>query len=209
MSPEGDTQKALILFERESAAKTACLLTDSIIEKSHITVEPYFTDFVSTAETEKEPEIEQEFKPKTNIMAEILAAGYVLQDNVIEKGLDFDKKFGVTTRVQQYLTLLKSNAEKLDAKYKFSDTVTTKAAELDSKYHVQERAKQAADTAQSNIQVALNHPVGQKVQDLATTVKAEVLAVHEEAKRIAAEKKAMRRGHGANVAEDAGQSSTA
>ncbi|KAF9916481.1 hypothetical protein BX616_003656, partial [Lobosporangium transversale] len=130
---EGDHQVALVLFERDSAAKTACMLTNAMIVDSQITVKPYFEE---TAEGEHIP---QENKPKATIFAEILAAGYHLQDQIIEKGLEIDAKYGFANKIQAYVEAAKAQAKTLDEKFK----VTEKAAEIDHKYHVQDRVNAA------------------------------------------------------------------
>jgi hypothetical protein len=182
-------QVALVHFERESAAKTAILLTNALIDESHITVEPYFKDAIPVAEEPIAPS-GQDSKTVTNVIAEILASGYKLQDQIIAKGLEYDTKFGVTTIVQSYFARIQENVKAVDEKYRVYDTVTAKATEFDAKYHIQEKAQTAAQQAQTTAQSALATPTGQRVQELANQTLAQIAAVHVEAKRIAAEKRA-------------------
>jgi RNA recognition motif-containing protein len=184
-SADGKHREALILFERESAAKTAVLLSNALIDESHITVESYFP---TSGEPKKEHAVDdttQEAKPKSNIMAEILASGYVLTDNVIAKGIEFDSKYAFTKRIQDYLQKLTTTAQQLDEKYKVSD----KATEVDSKYNIQQRTKTTAETAQNKAQEFLHSETGQKVQTFADHIMKQVAAVHNEALRIAEDKK--------------------
>lgn len=188
-SADGKHQEALILFERESAAKTAVLLSNALIDESHITVESYFP---STGEPQKEHAVDdhtQEAKPKSNIMAEILASGYVLTDNVVAKGVEFDSKYAFTKRIQDYLTKLSSTAQQLDDKYKVSD----KATEVDNKYNIQQRTKTTAETAQNKAHELLQTETGQKVSTFADQIMKQVQAVHNEALRIAVSGKISRR----------------
>ncbi|KAH8554863.1 hypothetical protein BGW37DRAFT_481421 [Umbelopsis sp. PMI_123] len=184
-SADGKHQEALILFERESAAKTAVLLSNALIDESHITVESYFP---SNTEPQKDHTVDdttQEAKPKSNIMAEILASGYVLTDNVVAKGIEFDSKYAFTKRIQDYLAKLTATAQQLDEKYKVSD----KASEVDTKYGIQQRTKTTAETAQNKAQELLHTETGQKVQTFADHIMKQVGAVHRDALRIAEEKK--------------------
>ncbi|KAI1320468.1 hypothetical protein EDD11_000853 [Mortierella claussenii] len=178
---EGDRQVALVLFERESAAKTACMLTNAMIVDSQISVKPYFEE---TADANGD-HTAQENKPKATILAEILAAGYQLQDQIIEKGLEIDAKYGVVGKIQAYVEAAKAQAVALDEKYK----VTEKAHEIDHKYHVQDRVNAAVGQGIGYSNQALQTAPGQKVTGIASQVKEQIAAVHHEARRIADEKK--------------------
>ncbi|KAI8079025.1 uncharacterized protein B0P05DRAFT_542096 [Gilbertella persicaria] len=178
---------ALIHFERESAAKTAALLSNALLDDSHIVATPYFD--VPSAEThertvEGEQQETQETKPKSRIAAEILANGYMLQDHVVAKGLEYDNKYNVSSRLTGFLNTLQSNVKQFDEKYRIWD----KAVNIDQKYKIGEKVQNAAQTAQSKAQAALQTPTGQKVHDLAQQTLAQVAAVHYEAKRIQGEK---------------------
>jgi len=176
-------QIALIHFERESAAKTAVLLSNALIDDSHIVVAPYFEATATSADKDEE-ETTQEGKPKTRVFAELLAQGYIIQDQVVAKGLEYDKKYAVQSRFTSYLGGLQARAKQLDDKYR----IWGKALELDQKYKIQEKAQGAFTIAQAKAQEALSTPTGQKVQDLANQTIAQITAVHHEAKRIQSEK---------------------
>ncbi|KAI8092759.1 uncharacterized protein BX664DRAFT_328066 [Halteromyces radiatus] len=179
-------QVALVNFERESAAKTASLLSTALIDNEHISVTPYF-ESAFPAETEKEvdaPEASQEAKPKARIAAEILANGYMLQDQIVSKGLEYDGKYNVTSRLTGYLNYFQNNVKQFDEKYRIWD----KAAEIDQKYKIQEKVQNAAQTAQTQLQGALQTPTGQKVNDFANQTFNQIAAVHYEAKKIQLDK---------------------
>ncbi|KAI8357307.1 hypothetical protein EDC96DRAFT_514881 [Choanephora cucurbitarum] len=180
-------QVALIHFERESAAKTAALLSNALIGDSHIVAAPYF-DVPSiegdrAVDGSENPE-SQETKPKSRIAAEILANGYMLQDHVVAKGLEYDNKYNVSSRLTGFLSTLQSNVKQFDEKYRIWD----KAVNIDQKYKIGEKVQNAAQTAQSKAQAALQTPTGQKVHDLAQQTLSQIAAVHYEAKRIQGEK---------------------
>ncbi|KAI8335547.1 hypothetical protein BC941DRAFT_378180 [Chlamydoabsidia padenii] len=179
-------QVALVHFERESAAKTASLLSSALIDDEHITVAPYFESAFPT-ENEKETdatETSQESKPKARIAAEILANGYLLQDQIVAKGLEYDGKYNVTSRLTGYLNYFQNNVKSFDEKYRIWD----KATEIDQKYKIQEKVTNAAQTAQTHAQAALQTPTGQKVNEFANQTFNQIAAVHYEAKKIQLDK---------------------
>lgn len=140
------------------------VLCVATIDGSKITVEPYFE--TRTEKEEEEQEGRQEAKPKTNIMAELLAAGYTLTDHVLNAGVEFDHKYGVWERVQPYW-----------------DRILAHWRSLDQKYGVQEKTRQLTDTVENKAETWLKTtPAGQQVQ---YHVLDTIAAIHAEAKRIA------------------------
>ena len=86
----------------------------ALIDDSHIIAAPYFESAASTNdEPETQPENTQETKPKARIAAEILANGYLLQDHIVAKGLEYDTKYNLSTRLTGYLQTLQSNGKLL------------------------------------------------------------------------------------------------
>lgn len=159
--------------------------TTALIDESHIVASPYFDIPSTTADNERsvdspEQHETQEGKPKSRIAAEILANGYMLQDHVVAKGLEYDNKYNVSSRLTGFLSSLQSSAKQFDEKYRIWD----KAVGIDQKYKIGEKVQTAAQTAQTKAQAALQTPTGQKVQDLANQTLAQIAAVHYEAKKI-------------------------
>ncbi|CAO3658351.1 unnamed protein product [Rhizopus stolonifer] len=181
---DGEHQIALIHFERESAAKTAVLLSNALIDDSHIVATSYFDIPSSDNEKSIEGDETQESKPKSRIAAEILANGYLLQDHVVAKGLEYDAKYNLSTRLSQLLTTFQTNVKQFGEKYRIWDNVLN----IDQKYKISEKAQTAAQTAQNRAQAALQTPTGQKVHDFASLTLAQIAAVHYEAKKIQNEK---------------------
>ncbi|KAL0078687.1 hypothetical protein J3Q64DRAFT_1765674 [Phycomyces blakesleeanus] len=180
---DDEHQKALVWFERPSAAKTAILLSNASVDNVNILVEPYFesTDPNKTDEKENIKDTDQEAKPVSNVMAEILAAGYSLGDNILAKGLEFDTKIGFTSRVQQYFNQLQANLQQLNQKYHVSD----RAMDVEHKIGIQDKAMSAVGAAQATASELLHTPTGQKVQGFATQVADQIASLHAEAKRLA------------------------
>ncbi|KAI8889706.1 hypothetical protein K501DRAFT_328868 [Backusella circina FSU 941] len=179
-------QIALIQFERDSASKTAVILSNALVDDSHITVAYFFEGIPEATErsVESEQETTQETKAKSRIAAEILASGYMLQDHVVAKGLEYDNKYNLTSRFTGFLGSLQSNVKQFDEKYRIWD----KAVNIDQKYKIQEKVQSAAQNAQTRAQAALQTPTGQKVQDFAANTLTQIAGVHYEAKKIQGEK---------------------
>ena len=90
----------------------------ALIDDKHIIATPYFESTASTNdEPETQPENAQETKPKARIAAEILANGYLLQDHIVAKGLEYDTKYNLSTRLTGYMQTLQTNGKLL--LYKF------------------------------------------------------------------------------------------
>jgi phosphorylcholine metabolism protein LicD len=162
----------------------------ALIDDCHIIATPYFeTSNTTTEEKEVSSDDEtniQESKPKSRIAAEILANGYILQDQVVAKGLEYDSKYSLSSRLTGYFTALTSNVKQIDEKYRIWD----KAVEIDNKFKIQEKVQTAAQTAQTTATAALQSPTGQKVERIASQTFAQIAAVHFEAKKIQTEKSA-------------------
>lgn len=123
-------------------------------------------------------DVEQEEKPKYAILAQLLADGYVLSDPIIERGLEFDKKNGVSQRFQSFIS-------SLDKKYVHSQ---------DPESTVNQQLQKAQSTfASSGLQKyfdsAVNSPLGQRIHKYYQSLAGDVKDVHEEAVRLAKIKK--------------------
>ncbi|KAI8335427.1 hypothetical protein BC941DRAFT_472080 [Chlamydoabsidia padenii] len=159
LEPAGDHQKALIMFESAKAAKTAELLSNALVEDNHIQVEPYFPP-----QDEKTPTEEGDGKTVSNIMAELLSAGYALGDQVLAKGIAFDHQYGVRDTVQHYYDQIRQNLQ-----------------QWDEQYHVSNKVEQVSEKAQDWMQ---HNPTGQKVAGLITQFSQQISDLHNEAKRL-------------------------
>ncbi|RHZ78234.1 hypothetical protein Glove_166g268 [Diversispora epigaea] len=187
---KSDKQIAHVTFEKAEGAKTALMLSNSVLGSNPITVK-LDENYLSTSEESSEPgdDIEQEDKPKAAIFAEILAAGYQLTDSIIQRGIDFDASIGLSARVKEYLNKLQNNIKSLDEQYKVSETVTTKATEINEKFAVQDKVKYAASQVQDKATRALDTNAGKKMAEFYLNTSKQAADVHQEARRIANEKK--------------------
>ncbi|KAI8147750.1 hypothetical protein BJV82DRAFT_593215 [Fennellomyces sp. T-0311] len=158
---------ALIMFDRASAAKTATLLNNATVNGNELAVEPYFSETPATEAKEDDEQAEPEAKPKSNVMAELLAAGYKLSDQILKAASDFDKKYGLWDRVEPYWK------------------------QLDNKCHVGDAANRAGATAlqfeESADRWLRTNPMGQKIH---SNLVEPIANVHAEAKRISNQQEA-------------------
>jgi len=188
------TQSAVIVFEKESAAKTALLLNEGTLDGAHLHVS---SETVSSgASASDENILSQEDKPKAGIIAEYLAHGYVLSDTIVQRAIDLDHKQGISSK---FLTFIQDLDQKAGAKavgpektisgkiqetvQPIIDTVVGQAKAVDEKNKI-------SSTATDYYTHAIGTPFGQKVFQFYTTTQKQVVDVHTEAKRIAEAKKA-------------------
>uniref|UniRef100_A0A1D1YK92 Protein vip1 n=1 Tax=Anthurium amnicola TaxID=1678845 RepID=A0A1D1YK92_9ARAE len=189
-----DKQYAYVIFERDTAAKTALMLTNAVIGDSQITVKSA-DDCQSSYDDSFDDGDIQTYKPKAQIFAEILAAGYTLQDAIIEKGIEFDKKYGLSNYFKQYLAQIQANLKNLDEQYKVTETVTTRATDINNKYSVMNSAKYVIDQAQDKVNNFLETSTGKLIYDYLFCTQKQVADVQSMARKIADDKKQERNFH--------------
>jgi len=195
---EGDTKSATVTFEKETAAKTALLLDNTQLGNSTVQVSGSSSDPSSGApassisdEKDDEHDIPQEDKPRSRIVAEYLAHGYVIGDHAIQKAIDLDNKHGVSSRFTLAL-------QQFDQKYKATD----RAQQLDSQYHITDRANAGWKGLQSYFEKAANTPTGQRIATFYTESNKKVQDIHNEARRLADLKRGRREDPEAKAANE-------
>ncbi|KAH7027967.1 uncharacterized protein B0I36DRAFT_328356 [Microdochium trichocladiopsis] len=186
-TPDGTTKNASVTFEKETAAKTAQLLNNTQLQGSQISVVPAdghaddggSVPHVAADEKHRDSdEITQEDKPRSRILAEYMAQGYVIGDVALQRALELDHKHGVTNR---FMNTLNS----LDQKYHATD----RAKAADQSYGVTSRATNLFNGLNSYFEKATNTPTGKKLVDFYTVSSQQVQDVHKEARRLADLKK--------------------
>jgi len=193
-------QKAIVTFEKPSAASTALMLNGGTLDGSPIQVssEELTDDHPSVAgDHDEHGDIPQESKPRTAIVAEYLAHGYVLSEPIINRAVAFDQKHGISSRFLEFFRTLTEQTKTKSAELDQQHQISEKAAQADAKVGASEKAKQAISVGKSYYSRALNSQYGQQALSFYTTTKNSLKDVHEEASRIAADKK-----HAAAVAND-------
>ena len=159
-----------------SAAKTALLLDNTQLGPSQVHVSSSGTASSATTSTNAshDDELAQEDKPRSRIIAEYLAHGYVISDNAINKAIALDKQHGFSNRFTSALA-------QFDDKYKATD----KAKNIDSKYGLSERANSAWLGLGSYYEKATSTPTGQRLHQFYLQGDKQVRDVHNEARRLA------------------------
>ncbi|KAE9973631.1 hypothetical protein EG328_004302 [Venturia inaequalis] len=133
----------------------------------------------------------QHEKPMRRILAEYLAHGYRIADQIIERGIDYDKKEGFTTAFKEGLAGYDKKFAEWDQKHHAND----KVRELDEKHHLTRRATETWNGAQSYFERALESETGQKVRKFYEENGKEIKDVHEEARRLASLKEGGAKHH--------------
>jgi hypothetical protein len=133
----------------------------------------------SAAEDAKDGDhIEQEQKPRARIIAEYLAHGYAISDNVVERALAADKQNGYSAK---FLNVLNNFDQKTQA--------TQKAQVVDQKLGVSQKGYAAFNVMTSYFDKAASTPTGQKLRAFYEQGNKTVMDVHNEARHLADLKK--------------------
>ncbi|KAH8904350.1 hypothetical protein BR93DRAFT_900413 [Coniochaeta sp. PMI_546] len=196
VTSEGANKSATVTFEKETAAKTALLLNHTKLGENEITV-------TGSADADKDnstsykhqddrdtDEITQEEKPRSRILAEYLAHGYVVADASLKKAIELDEQHGVSSRFLNTLT-------NLDKKYHATDRAKT----VDQSYGITQRATGLLSGLGSYFEKATNTPTGRKLVQFYTNGQRQVEDIHNEARRLAELKK---QEHGGSAYKAAG-----
>jgi len=184
VKPDGETQSAEVTFEKETAAKTALLLDHTQLGATQVSVSSAAGHSVDSGEhytqnvDRDSDEITQEEKPRSRIIAEYLAHGYVVGDVAAQRAIDLDQKHGVSSR---FLSTLQS----LDTKYHATD----KAKSVDNSYAITPKVNSLLSGLTSYYEKAAGTPTGQKLVNFYTQGSRQVADIHNEARRLADIKK--------------------
>lgn len=170
-------KSATVTFEKETAAKTALLLDNTQLGRAQVHVSAS-KELEQLADEKEGEDIPQEDKPRSRILAEYLAHGYHISDQVIARGIALDQQHGISNRFMKALT---------DFDGKYHATERTKA--MDDKYKVSERAQSAWLGMSSYFDKTLNTPTGQKLRAFYDQGQKQVMDVHNEARHLANLKK--------------------
>lgn len=128
----------------------------------------------TSEKNEEEHEIAQEDKPRSRIVAEYLAHGYVVSDGAIQRAIALDQKHGFSNKFTSAL----SNFDK-----KFN--ATERAKGLDENYQISNKAATGWRGLNHYFEKALEHPHGQKLRDFYVQTDKQVRDIHNEARRLA------------------------
>ncbi|KAI2628714.1 hypothetical protein GGR54DRAFT_588479 [Hypoxylon sp. NC1633] len=179
----GSTKDASVTFEKETAAKTAQLLNNTQLKGTQISVAPADgkaddgTPHTTNVDRDSD-EITQEDKPRSRILAEYLAHGYIVGDATLQRAIELDHTHGVSNRFMNTLI-------NLDQKYH----ATERAKATDQSYGITNRANSLFSGISSYFEKATSSPTGQRLVKFYTDGQRQVQDIHTEARRLADLKK--------------------
>jgi hypothetical protein len=132
-------------------------------------------------------DISQEEKPKYAIMAQLLANGYIISDNVIQSAIKIDEKNGYSTKFKNFIS-------SLDEKYLHSQTPGTTANKnlttaQDTFTSAQNTLASYSKTLAHYFEKASTTPYGIKIHEFYQNFAKDVQDVHKEATRLVELKK--------------------
>lgn len=190
-----------IVFSSEKALDTALLLNEAELDGQAITVteeklpeyvdNPSITtsdnkvqsDVTKTGES-KYDDISQEEKPKLAILAQLLASGYQLSDDLIDRAIKIDKQRGISEKFKSFLS-------GLDSKYLHTQDPNSTASRNLNKAQDQFNSLSASwallpylQKLQHYFDKASATPTGVKIHQFYEQVAKEALDVHKEATRL-------------------------
>lgn len=190
-------------FAQEKALETALLLNDAELKGVPVKVEevlpPSYDSYPSLGagdhkvqlNTDAKPtgdrrydDIAQEEKPKSAILAQLLAAGYKVSDDLISKAISVDRRNGYSNKFVSFLTDLDSKYLHLQDPESATARNLSRAQSLLSLLSNQVQSSSYLQKLQNYFERSLNSPYGIKVHDFYRLLSKEVADVHNEAKRL-------------------------
>ncbi|SPO30383.1 related to SSP120 - secretory protein [Ustilago trichophora] len=127
-------QKAVIEFAKPSAASTAVMLHGSSLDGATLSVAlagdaaaAASATAATAAHNDDAQPVGQEDKPKTAIVAEYLAHGYTISDEITKRAIELDSKHGLSTKFKGYLSQLdRSLGQRLEKAAPSTSTTTNR-----------------------------------------------------------------------------------
>ncbi|KAJ1981184.1 Protein vip1 [Dimargaris xerosporica] len=195
----GKSQEALVEFEKDSAAKTAVLLSNAMIAEQPIEVKYFYDTFNApsptvpsqspaeehthdTAQFVQNRDLSQEEKPKTSIVQEIIAGGYLLSEKIMTKAHEYDARYGLSAKALSLLGQAKQGATTLDQKLKVSENIK----QIDEKYKIQDKVTNLTNQA-------LSSTAGQRVSSALQQAKEQGTRAYQDGVKLAEERKQQQR----------------
>jgi len=198
---KSEHQAATVYFEKSSAAKTATMLNGGSLDGATITVkEVGVVEEGHHDDQEPLPEgvpFHQSDKPRATIAAEYLASGYKITDDILQRGIDMDKKHGISSRFTAWFNALDSGvgSRVLGADQTVTGKVQATLNDVSGKARSVDEQKgysKAVYEYAASITQALDptNKWREKVLSFYNSTSKGVTDIHEEARRIAESKKA-------------------
>lgn len=123
---EPGKQEAVIKFDGEASASTACLLNNALVDGNHITVKTLVDDTKpATPDSTKAP---RPTSSASSLFAAFVESGKTFANTVVDSAKQLDEKYQVTSTVSNAAntawTATKDTAQTVDEKLKISETTT-------------------------------------------------------------------------------------
>jgi len=180
---------AVVYFGNPSAAKTALMLNGGTLDgaKLEVTSETEHPDEDHTVPHPDGTPYHQSDKPRAGIVAEYLAKGYVLSDNILASAIDLDQKKGISSRFLSYFNSLdKTVGEKtLGRDQTVSGRVQTGLSSGMNQARTYDEQRGLSKSANDYYSKAISSPFGKRVFQFYTSTTKQIQDIHEEARRIA------------------------
>jgi hypothetical protein len=165
---DSSAHTATVEFENANAAHTAELLNQAHLDDSVLNIETVVDDTsegnVLHHRARSEAWMLPENKPKSAILAEYLANGYRIGDAALQKAIDLDKKYKLTSTFATYL------GELIGA--------------VDNTTGISETAKATTDKAKQLANYFLETSAGKTIVDFYKKEAEQVMDIHNEALRL-------------------------
>jgi RNA recognition motif-containing protein len=170
----GQSAEAVVTFESPAAAKTALLLSNAMINDRAINVTIYVPGQERTSGGESssihgdavpnKPHLAAaEDRSSTSVMASLLAAGYVLGQDAVQKAKEIDEKNQFTAKATAVANKAKEKLIEFDEQYGVSNSVTamtsgvqTKAREIDDQYKISDGFSNIVKNVSDTIEMSLD-----------------------------------------------------
>ncbi len=175
-----DTHTAKVTFVSLEAVSSALLLDGAILGGSAISIVQSDSTTTATSTGEvgdagDQGDAPQEIKPKAAILAEYLSKGYVLSEQALEKGIEFDNKNGISIKFKAFLN-------SINDKYKIEENLK----QVDEKYKIQTNVKTKFNYFANYFENLIeSNQTGLKIKKFYSDVVYDAALIHEEAKRLA------------------------
>lgn len=207
-------QKYEVVFELPKALSTALLLNDAELDSVAIKVEdasatparksvsgapPSYSsvsgsvagagdhkvqnDAILTGDSQYD-DISQEEKPKSAILAQLLASGYSISDQVIERSIKIDKEQGYSAKFQGFLADLDKKYIHSSEPNSLANTTINKALGTISSLASSFDKSSYKQKLQHYFEQASNSEYGLKIHEFYKNLTKEITDVHNEAKRL-------------------------
>lgn len=189
------TQTIQVEFEKPSAISTALLLNGAEFDGSQIEVsEPegsWRADEKEEAGDFKhgDEDIDQESKPKSTVIAELLAEGYVLQSSLVDKAVKFDQEKGISDRFRSWIDHLDKKYHLQEKNKQLADQTSTLYDQANASLDLEKYWNNSVRTVNSYLDKFKHDKYGSQVHEFYKNVSKDAKAVNDEACRLAELKK--------------------